>query len=58
MVFSPKDRVTVSAPNGLSLGVPTTLLAAAGGSVALSVAQLVLQKTSHPIDHLPKVRPQ
>lgn len=40
MVFSPKDRVTVSALNGLSLGVPTTLLAAAGGSVALSVAQL------------------
>ena len=40
MVLSPKDRITVSAPNGLSLGVPTTLLAAAGGSVALSVAQL------------------
>jgi hypothetical protein len=40
MVFSPKDRITVSAPNGLALGGPTTLLAAAGGSVALSVAQL------------------
>ncbi|CAL1147191.1 unnamed protein product [Cladocopium goreaui] len=34
------DRITVSAPNGLSLAVPTTLLAAAGGSVTLSVAQL------------------
>ena len=43
MVFSPKDRITVSAPNGLSLGVPTTLLAAAGGSVALSVALSVAQ---------------
>lgn len=40
VVFSSKDRITVSAPNGLSLAVPTTLLAAAGGSVTLSVAQL------------------